>query len=116
MCPAAGTLPHIKVWRAHEAYLNLCRLIGGGTFKVMKVKKSCLWNKAFLLLGFAVKAISRSALYPPNNKGSATEESGSAAALELLDNVIEMVIWQQLRQEYQGLVSFSIEQGRSSPA
>ena len=32
MRPAADPLPTMKIWRAHLAFLNLCRLIGGGTF------------------------------------------------------------------------------------
>ena len=28
--PAADAPPHRKVWRAHLAYLNACRLFGGG--------------------------------------------------------------------------------------
>ncbi len=34
MRPAADAPSHMKVRRAHLAYLNTCRLIGGGTFKV----------------------------------------------------------------------------------
>ncbi len=34
MRPAADAPPPMKVWRAHLAYLNTCRLIGGGTFIV----------------------------------------------------------------------------------
>ena len=34
MCPDANALPHMKVWRTHLAYLNGCRLLGGGTFNV----------------------------------------------------------------------------------
>ena len=33
MHPAADILPHIKVRRVHLAYLNACRLLGGGTIK-----------------------------------------------------------------------------------
>ena len=31
--PGSSTPPHIKVWRAHKAYLNLCRLLGGRLIK-----------------------------------------------------------------------------------